>query len=161
MSKARRNHLAPRIALLLAAAIALSACGATIGKLPESLGGLPETAPQRPAETMPFPNVYEPRPKREAKPLSDDEQKKLETDLSNLRDSQNQRANPPPPPPPPPPKSKAVTGPVKKEVAKKEGAKAALSAKNVPAKSLPTKKKQDDAVVPEQKGPAAPLKLVN
>ena len=161
MSKARRNHLAPRIALLLAAAIALSACGATIGKLPESLGGLPETAPQRAAETMPFPNVYEPRPKREAKPLSDDEQKKLETDLSNLRDSQNQRANPPPPPPPPPPKSKAATGPVKKEGATKEGAKTALSGKNVPAKSLPAKKKQDDTVVPEQKGPAAPLKLVN
>jgi len=160
MSNARRNRLAPRVALLLAAGIALCACGATIGKLPESLGGLPETAPQRPAETMPYPNVYEPRPKREAKPLSDDEQKKLESDLGNLRDSQNLRANPPPPPPPPPPKSKAAKNPVnkdvaKKEIAKKEVAKAALS------KNSAAKKKQDDAVVPEQKGPAAPLKLVN
>ena len=77
MSNARRNRLALRVALLLAAGIALCACGATIGKLPESLGGLPETAPQRPAETMPFPNVYEPRPKREAKPLTDFKTEKI------------------------------------------------------------------------------------
>src|SRR5882724_4817799 len=97
MSNARRTGLAPRVALLLAAACVLSACGAMIGKMPEKLGGLPEAAPQRPAETMPYPNVYEPRPVREAKPLSDEEQKKLESELNNLRDCQNNRANPPPP----------------------------------------------------------------
>jgi hypothetical protein len=151
MSNARQAHLAPRLALLLAVGITLSACGATIGKLPESLGGLPEAAPQRPAETMPFPNVYEPRPKREAAPLTAEEQKKLEADLSELRDSQNRRANPPPPAA----KLKAAKAPVKKQDGNK--------AKNAAAKNLPAKKKnrQDDVVVPEQTGPAGQPKLIN
>jgi len=73
MSNARRIPFAPRAACALALAWLLAACsGATYGRLPEKLGGLPESAPQRPAETMPFPNVYEPRPKRQATPLSDD-----------------------------------------------------------------------------------------
>ena len=76
---------------------------------------------------MPFPNVYEPRPKREATPLNDDEQKKLESELTKLRDEQNQRANPPPPPPPPPKKTAA---PVKKDPApaKKAAAKSRAGA---------------------------------
>src|SRR5690349_5135891 len=95
MSNARRIRLAPRAACF-AALVSLCACsgGATLSQLPEKMGGLPESAPQRPAETMPFPNVYEPRPVRQSKPLTDDEQKKLESDLTNLRDSQNRRANP-------------------------------------------------------------------
>ena len=64
MSNARRIRLAPRAAFALAVACVLAACGATIGSVPEKLGGLPESAPQRPAETMPFPNVYELRPTR-------------------------------------------------------------------------------------------------
>ena len=97
MSNARRIHLAPRAACALVLSCALAACGATVGSLPEKLGGLPESAPQRPAETMPFPNVYEPRPKRQATPLNDDEQKKLELELTKLRDDQNQRATAPEP----------------------------------------------------------------
>jgi len=148
MSNARRIHLAPRAALALALACVLTACAATIGNLPEKLGGLPESAPQRPAETMPFPNVYEPRPKREAKPLSDDEQKKLESELATLRESQKQRANPPPPPP-----AQKIAAPVKKDPA---------PAKKAPAKeAAPVKKKQDDVIVPEQKGPVAAPKLIN
>lgn len=151
MSNARRIHLAPRAACALVVSCVLAACGATIGSVPERLGGLPESAPQRPAETMPFPNVYEPRPKRQATPLSDDEQKKLESELTKLRDDQNQRANPPPPPPEPPKKADA---PVKKDPVP---AKKAVT-KDAPA---PAKKKQNDAVVPEQKGPVAPPKLIN
>ena len=110
------------------------------------MGGLPTDAPVRPAETKAFPNVYEVRPTREAAPLTTDEQKKLETDLTNLREAQKQRANPPPAPAPPP---KTAAAPVKKAPAK-------------PTKSVvPTKKKQDDAVVPEQKGPVTPPKMVN
>ena len=75
--------------------------------LPEALGGLPSDAPQRPATTLPAPNVYEVRPTREARPLSDAEQKKLESDLLALRETEKQRANPPPPPPPPPAKKAA------------------------------------------------------
>ena len=129
----------------------LAACGATIGSVPEKFGGLPESAPQRPAETMPFPNVYEPRPKRQATPLNDDEQKKLESELTRLRDEQNQRANPPPPPPPP----KKTAVPVKKDPVP---AKKAAAKETAPA---PAKKKQNDAVVPEQKGPVVPPKLIN
>ena len=132
----------------------LAACGATIGSVPEKFGGLPESAPQRPAETMPFPNVYEPRPKRQATPLNDDEQKKLESELTRLRDEQNQRANPPPPPPPPEPRKKTAA-PVKKDPVP---AKKAAAKETAPA---PAKKKQNDAVVPEQKGPVVPPKLIN
>ena len=149
MSNARRIHLAPRAAFALALACVLAACGATVGSLPEKLGGLPESAPQRPAETMPFPNVYEVRPKREAKPLSDYEQKKLESELATLRESQKQRANPPPPAPPP---AQKIAAPVKKDPS---------PAKKAPKEAAPAKKKQNDAIVPEQKGPVAAPKLIN
>jgi protein TonB len=155
MSNARRIPFAPRAACALALAWLLAACGgATYGRLPEKLGGLPESAPQRPAETMPFPNVYEPRPKRQAAPLNDDEQKKLESELTKLRDDQNQRATAPDPPPPPPEPAKKAAAPVKKDPAPAK--KAAKEAAPVPAK-----KKQNDAVVPEQKGPVVPPKLIN
>jgi len=154
MSNARHIGLAPRAVCALVFACVLAACGATIGSVPEKLGGLPESAPQRPAETMPFPNVYEPRPKRQATPLNDDEQKKLESELTRLRDEQNQRANPPPPPPPPEPRKKTAA-PVKKDPVP---AKKAAAKETAPA---PAKKKQNDAVVPEQKGPVAPPKLIN
>ena len=154
MSNARHIGLAPRAACALVFACVLAACGATIGSVPEKLGGLPEGAPQRPAETMPFPNVYEPRPKRQATPLNDDEQKKLESELTRLRDEQNQRANPPPPPPPPEPRKKTAA-PVKKDPVP---AKKAAAKETAPA---PAKKKQNDAVVPEQKGPVVPPKLIN
>jgi len=150
MSNARHIGLAPRAVCALVFACVLAACGATIGSVPEKLGGLPESAPQRPAETMPFPNVYEPRPKRQATPLNDDEQKKLESELTRLRDEQNQRANPPPPEPP-----KKTAAPVKKDPVP---AKKAAAKETAPA---PAKKKQNDAVVPEQKGPVVPPKLIN
>ena len=104
---------------------------------------------------MPFPNVYEPRPKRQATPLNDDEQKKLESELTKLRDEQNQRATAPDPPPPPPKTAPATkAAPVKKDAApaKKPTREAA---------PIPAKKKQDESVVPEQKGPVAPPKLIN
>jgi len=164
MSNARRNRLAPRVAFL-AALLGLSACsgGAMLGQLPEKAGGLPESAPQRPAETMPYPNVYEPRPTRTAKPLTDEEQKKLESELSNLRDSQNKRANPPPAPPP-----KAAS---KAKEGTKEGTKQAakppakaplkkMADKAKPKAADPPEKKNDDTLVPDKKGPSA-LKPIN
>jgi hypothetical protein len=125
MSNARRNHLVPL--LLALAALALASCTSTIDMLPEKVGGLPATAPARPADPLPVPNVYEVRPTREARPLDTTEQKKLETDLTNLRESQKARANPPPPPPPPPPSA------AKKTAAKKAVAKDAATAKKPPA----------------------------
>ena len=124
MSNARRNLLAPPAAALLAlATLALSACSSTGDVLSEKLGGLPAGAPQRPATTLPAPNVYEVRPTREARPLSDDEQKKLESEMTTLREAQKARANPPPPPPPAPPKK--VAAPVKKAVTAEKKAVAA------------------------------------
>src|SRR5436853_4613 len=140
ISNARRILSAPFTApLLLSLALAVSGCSSTFDMLPEKMGGLPADAPARPAERKAFPNVYEVRPTREAAPLTSDEQKKLETDLTNLREQQKHLANPPapppPPPPPPPPAKKTATPP------KQPAAKAAS----------PAKKKQDDPVVPEQK----------
>lgn len=123
--------------------LALMGCTSTFDALPEKMGGLPATAPARPAEALTFPNVYEVRPTREAKPLNDDDQKKLESELVTLREQQKNLANPPPPPPPPPPAAKKTAAPAKK----------------APSKTVATKKRKE-AVVPEQKA-SAPLKPIN
>jgi outer membrane biosynthesis protein TonB len=109
MSNARRNNsaLAAAALLLVLAGLGLSACSSMGDTLPEKAGGLPANAPARPADSLPVPNVYEVRPTREAQPLDADGQKKLESDLTSLRESQKARANPPPPPPPPVAKKKA------------------------------------------------------
>ena len=85
--------------MLVLAGLGLSACSTVGDTLPEKVGGLPANAPARPADPLPTPNVYEVRPTREARPLDATEQKKLESDLTSLRESQKARANPPPPPP--------------------------------------------------------------
>jgi hypothetical protein len=146
MSNARRIRLAPRVAFL-ATLLGLCACstGAVLGQLPEKIGGLPESAPQRPAETMPFPNVYEQRPTRATKPLSEEEQKRLESELGNLRDSQNKRALAPESPPVGP-KVKDATKPPPKAPPKK-------TAEKPKPKAEPPAKKTEDALVPEKKGP--------
>jgi hypothetical protein len=131
---ARRLVLAPGLAVML---LAVAGCTSTFDVLPEKMGGLPESAPARPADAYAFPNVYEARPTREAKPLSTDEQKKLESDLLTLREQQKNLANPPPPPPPPPQAAKPAS---------KTPAKAAVPKKET-AKTTETKKK--DAVVPD------------
>ena len=120
-----------------------------LGQLPEKMGGLPADAPQRPAETMPYPNVYEQRPTRAAKPLTEEEQKRLESELGSLRDSQNKRALAPEPPPGPkakdaakaPPKASPNKAPPKKTAEK--------------PKAEPPAKKSQDAVVPDKKGPSS------
>ena len=144
VSNARRKDSAAAL-LALAFALAVSACSSTFDILPEKAGGLPAGAPERPAERPAFPNVYEVRPTREAKPLDDAEQKKLESELTTLREQQKQLANPPEPPPPPP-------APPPPPPAKKAAS---------PAKKPPAAKKQNDAVVPEQKGPVPPPKMAN
>ena len=144
---AHRYAAAPALALML---LVVSGCTSTFDALPEKMGGLPESAPARPAEAFAFPNVYQARPTREARPLIVDEQKKLETDLVTLREQQKNLANPPPPPPPPPP-SKAAAKPASKTPAK------APPLKKEVAKTAETKKKEP--VVPES-GPT-PLKPLN
>ena len=139
---ARRSLSAPAFGLML---LVLSGCASTFDALPEKMGGLPESAPARPATPYAVPNVYDARPTREARPLSTDEQKKLETDLVTLREQQKNLANPPPPPP------KAAAKPPSKTPAK------AAAPKKEAAKAAEPKKKEP--VVPDSR--AAPLKPLN
>jgi outer membrane biosynthesis protein TonB len=131
---------------LLAALLSLCACstGAVLGQLPEKMGGLPADAPQRPAETMPFPHVYEQRPTRATKPLTEEEQKKLESELGSLRDSQNRRALAPESPPAGP-RVKDAAKPPPKAPPKK------MAEKPKPKAEAPARK-SEDSVVPEKKG---------
>jgi hypothetical protein len=145
MSNARRFRA---FVLLAAAALALAGCSSALDMVPEKLGGLPNDAPQRPATTLATPNVYEVRPTREARPLSDAEQKKLESDLLALRETEKERANPPPPPPPSP--------------EKKAAAKLPAGQKPPAAKSKAPAGPQKGATAPAAaKKPAEPLKLAN
>jgi hypothetical protein len=105
--------------LLALAGLGLSACSTVGDTLPEKAGGLPANAPSRPADPLPVPNVYEVRPTREAAPLDTAGQKKLESDLTSLRESQRARANPPPPPPPPAAKKVPAKKPATDAAAKK------------------------------------------
>ncbi len=71
---------------LLAAAIALSGCASTIAdNMPAAVGGLPDTAPQRPATPPAYPAVHDMPPKRSGTVLSGAEQKKLEDELAAAR----------------------------------------------------------------------------
>ena len=139
---ARRSVSAPIAGLML---LVLSGCTSTFDALPEKMGGLPQSAPARPADAYTFPNVYEVRPAREAKPLDGDEQKKLESDLLKLREQQKNLANPPPPPP------KSAAKPASKMPAK------VAAPKRETAKAAEPKKKEP--VVPESG--SAPLKPLN
>jgi len=145
MSNARRIR---SFVLHVAAALALAGCSSAVDMLPEKLGGLPNDAPQRPATTLATPNVYEVRPTREARPLSDAEQKKLESDLLALRETEKQRANPPPPPPPPEKKAaaKLPAGQTKPPAAKSKAPAGPQKGATAPAAA---------------KKPAEPLKLAN
>jgi hypothetical protein len=137
MSNARPNNRLPvRAAWLVVAlaTLALTGCASAFDVLPEKAGGLPASAPARPAEPLPTPNVYEVRPTREARPLDNAEQKKLESELTTLRDSQRHRANPQLVPPP---------------------------AANKAAAAKTQAKKGDGKVPAGTKKPAEPLKLTN
>src|SRR3954468_18894987 len=131
---ARWYASAPAAALML---LIVTGCASTFDALPENMGGLPESAPVRPAEAYTFPNVYQSRPTREAKPLDETEQKKLESDLVTLREQQKNLANPPPPQQQQQQKQqKAAAKPPSKTPAK------AAAPKKEAAKTAETKKKE-------------------
>ena len=72
-------------------ASALCACSSLGNNLPAPLG-LPEGAPERPAIQREFLPVHEMPPPRETKPLTEQERKKLEADLVEIRDRQERRS---------------------------------------------------------------------
>lgn len=78
----RRRALLPALAALTL----LAGCSAAqLDRLPAELGGLPEGAPQRPAQSPAFPAVHDMPPPRPATLLDAEQQKKLEADLLATR----------------------------------------------------------------------------
>jgi hypothetical protein len=57
------------------------------------LGGPPADAPPRAAEQAPFPNVYDTPPPRPAKLATEEEQAKIEAELTAIRNKVNAQAD--------------------------------------------------------------------
>jgi len=53
--------------------------------LPNAVGGLPDGTPQRPTTSMPYPAVHDMPPPRATTVLTDEETRKLESDLIAAR----------------------------------------------------------------------------
>lgn len=112
----RKNNLAPMLALGLAAGL-LAACSSTqvTDMIPSAAGGLPESAPSRPAAPPEYPAVNAIPQRREALPLTDDEVKRTQAEMTTLRQQQEQRAAETEPKPAAAPKKKeAAAKPAKK-----------------------------------------------
>jgi hypothetical protein len=91
-SVARGYPAGMRKALTALIAVGLAACSAVGDKigdsLPAAVGGLPSDVPARSATQPDFIPVGDTPPRRDLKPLTEDERKKLEADLVTLRDRQ-------------------------------------------------------------------------
>jgi hypothetical protein len=87
----RKNIFAPVLVLALTAG-ALGGCSSTAitDMIPTAAGGLPANAPQRPAAAD-YPAVNEMPRRPEALPLTDDEIKRTQSELTNLRKEQEER----------------------------------------------------------------------
>ena len=107
--------------IVVAAALAAALAGCSAGQLgdvlPNSMGGLPQGAPARPATTSKFPLVHDMPAPRSTTPMSDDDQLKLEKDLQAARDRQEAIAAQPDPGAAPNP---AVPSPAAKKPAVKK-----------------------------------------
>jgi len=81
------------IGTVLACALAtgLCACSSLGDNLPAPLG-LPQEAPARPAVQPEFLPVHDMPPPRDTKPLTEQERKKVEADLVEIRNRQERRA---------------------------------------------------------------------
>lgn len=81
-----------RPASLALTAILLAGCSSTqIDQIPHSIGGLPQAAPARPAVQPAYPAVHDMPPARAQPLLDEEEQKRLENDLTKVR---NRQGNP-------------------------------------------------------------------
>src|SRR5262245_59487273 len=83
----RTPPLRTAVALFLLAG-ALGACSSTGDMIPTWAGGLPDKAPDRPAEQPGFLPVNAMPQRRDEAPLTDEEQNKLRSELNSLRDRQ-------------------------------------------------------------------------
>lgn len=131
----RKKNLTSALALCFAAGL-LAACSSTTAitdSIPEAAGGLPTNIPARPAVAPEYPAVNAMPQRREALPLTDEEVKRAQAELTTLRQQQEQRAagTGPKAPAPPAKKDAAAAKPAKKAKAAKPPAE--LTAKD-PAK---------------------------
>src|ERR1043166_7721594 len=97
----RKNNLRPVLALALGAGL-LAACSSasTITAMaPTAAGGLPTNVPARPATEPEYPAVNAMPQRRDALPLTDEEVKRAQAELTTLRQPQRSgltpRRNPP------------------------------------------------------------------
>ena len=83
------------LVLTLGAAMAAAGCGSVPGSTgtPTAFGSPPPNAPAAPAEQPPFPHVYDQPPPRPAKLITEEEQARLEAELTALRKRVNGRAD--------------------------------------------------------------------
>ena len=95
----RKNNLPPVLALALAAGL-LAACSSTsiTDSIPAAAGGLPANLPARPATEPEYPAVGAMPQRRDALPLTDEELKRTQAELTTLRQQQEQRAGTAPKP---------------------------------------------------------------
>ena len=100
MSKSRsvgRNQRQPALLLLglmlaFAGAGPLASCSTMGGDIPTAMGGLPQDAPERPAAAPAYPAVHDMPPPRKSTVLTEEEKKRLETELAVTRAQQARRA---------------------------------------------------------------------
>jgi hypothetical protein len=107
----RKNILTPLLSLGLAASL-LAACSSTsiTDSIPAAVGGLPANAPARSATEPEYPAVNAMPQRRDALPLTDDEVKRTQSELTTLRQQQEERAGTLP---------KSAAAPAKKDAAAK------------------------------------------
>jgi hypothetical protein len=116
------------LALALAAALAGCSAGPLEDALPQSMGGLPGDTPPPPKVPYQFPAVHDMPPPRATQPLTDEQQWKLEQDLTALRTRQEGRTG-----------DKAAATPAKSKPSKKKAKRKppARDAKNAGANTNP------------------------
>lgn len=95
MRRAQRQAVLGGFLMATGVMLGLVGCsaGPLIDKVPEAVGGLPANAPTRPANPYQYPAVHDMPPPRATKPLTEEEQVKLEKDLQVMRDRQAAEAN--------------------------------------------------------------------
>jgi len=86
------------VAVLMGGVLVGGCAGTTVGEsIPAGFGGLPADAPARPAVPPDYPAVHDMPPPRPVRMLDEDQQERLQKDLTRARDRQEGR-NPAPKP---------------------------------------------------------------
>lgn len=82
-----------KLAVMLCLSLAAAGCSSTaVDSIPQWAGGKPDNAPERPATEMEYPPVNERPPARNSRVVSEEEQAKIERELTAARDAQAKKA---------------------------------------------------------------------